>query len=870
MKTYFKILLLLLAFGLLSCQGATTPPPSVTPIITDPVVTPTVSYKVYFYNSDNWTAVNAYAWTGNDPNVTKYLGSWPGTAMTSEGDQWYSITVSGVTGSNIIFNAGNNMPQTSDLIRSGDGSYYKGNWYDGNLRASTPQVIVDFGSTTSPLSVMQGGGLKIKIELLPASGLIDADTSYSLVKKSDGSIIIIPQAITSGTAMVDLSTALIGLIDGEVVQLKVNAKNSSGASTATFEYTTATNYPVGFDNSSPHSVADPWMPLGAFVNGGNTYFRIWSPDKSDVKVNIDGTDFAASVLPAFGIYTSVYEYISNGDKTGSTYQFKIGGVAVRDPYGLMIDNTTKKNIVMDMNANYPVGGLAAAPTLMAREDSIIYEVHVRDFTFDTTWGGSTNSSGKYPGMTEVGTTIPSTTIKTGVDHLKELGITHVQLLPVYDFGSTQYNWGYDPVNYNIPEEQYSITPTDANNRVKEFREMVSGFHGNGLRVIMDVVYNHTQGTEMFANITPKYYTGTNLSGVGNALNTGVPMVSRMIRDSLDQWITNYDIDGYRFDLLGIFHTDAVKDWGTFLNTKHPSKNLLLYGEPWNGYATDPEESKKVRLGTVQALTSSHVGVFNGEYRDNIKGDTDAAGKGYIQGATTYKAGVPGIVYGLRGSLAVTASPSTWSPQFAGDPEQTINYASAHDNYCLWDKVVFSNGKTWGTAVQSDKDVAQFGLGILLVSQGIPFIHAGDEFLRTKTTDGVVPFSDVQVRNSYNAPDSINKINWNWKNTNSSTFNKVKDLITFRKSTSNLRLTTKADIEAKIPDANVTTTTAGVIIAKIDASLILILNPSTTLPYTVDNSVLSGTWNKRWSSSESSGTVTDGDTIPVSSLVVYSK
>ena len=394
-------------------------------------------------------------------------------------------------------------------------------------------------------------------------------------------------------------------------------------------------------------------------------------------------------------------------------------------------------------------------------------------------------------MVETGTKYGS--VSTGIDHLKELGVTHVQLLPFYDYATKHnttlndiYNWGYDPVNYNVPEDRFSTCPSDYVERIREVKEMINEFHKNGIRVIMDVVYNHTYDKEMFKNISTKYYTTTDLSGCGNSINTGVPMVSRMIRDSLEYWVDEYNIDGFRFDLIGIYHTSAVKDWGNYMNnTKFPDRMLLMYGEPWNGYATDNEESQKVRMSAVSSLTSAKVGVFNGKYRQSLKGSNDTGKRGYIfnqneDDGTAYAAN---IAVGLKGSLTsldksnCSDTSGTWTRFFAGTPDQSINYISAHDNLCLWDKI-----KEAGVTGDYAQRIVKFGHGILLTSQGIPFIHAGDEFLRTKHKGK----GSSMAHNSYMAGIETNSIDWKLKSTNNGIFKYHADLFKLRKDNDGLR------------------------------------------------------------------------------------
>ena len=525
--------------------------------------------------------------------------------------------------------------------------------------------------------------------------------------------------------------------------------------------------------------------LGTDYSSTATTFAIWSPDSANVKLSLNGTEHVCDKVKDFDGYTDIYGVRVPGDHKLREYSFNINGIAVRDPYGTMVKPGTNRNIVMDMASIQPVGGWLPIPPLAEREDAIIYEVHIRDFTWDGTSGVSPEKRGKFLGMVETGTTYNGV-VSTGIDHLKELGVTHVQILPFYDFSSSQYNWGYDPVNYNIPEEQYSITPANYEERVRELQTMVNEFHRNGIRVIMDVVYNHTTSDEMFENISRKYYTGNNDSGTGNGINAGEPMVSRMIRDSLEFLVENYAIDGFRFDLLGVFPYRAVKQWGEYLNNQRfPDRNLLLYGEPWNGYFTDPMEVQKVRLGNAATLSTGHFGVFNSKFREAIKGDNDSSGRGYMFNATQNGNDIRmGSRGGIRYQKGTEPLPNLWDPMFAYDPEQSVNYISAHDNLCLWDKIKFSQEDN-----EYGKRIVRFGMGIVLTSQGIPLIHAGDEMLRSKVVDGDWDYA----KNSYNAPDKYNVIRWNWKVENAELFHYFKDLIALRKAHAGFRLNTWDEI-----------------------------------------------------------------------------
>ncbi|MFD0256937.1 alpha-amylase family glycosyl hydrolase [Kitasatospora indigofera] len=520
--------------------------------------------------------------------------------------------------------------------------------------------------------------------------------------------------------------------------------------------------------------------LGALYTSAATTFRIWSPDSSDVKVTVGGTTYPLIPVTLNG-YTGVYQTVVGGDLRNQPYQFKVRGNDVRDPYAQMVNPGTTQGVVIDSGAVTPTGGSwAPRPARANREDSVIYELDVRDFTIDPSSGVDPAKRGKFLGLVQGGTTANG--VRTGIDHLKELGVTDVQIMPSFDFNSTVPNWGYDPLNYNVPEEQFSQA-TSPEGRVREYKDMVDAFHRAGIRVIMDVVYNHTAGKNVFDGITGKYYNSTDLSGTGNSIDDGNPMVSRMIRDSLEHWVRDYNIDGFRFDLLGVHYAANVADWASYLNATYPDRQLQIYGEPWSGGVSDPGEARKVRYATVPTLAAAHVGVFNGAYRDAIKGGTQDNLMNYMNGAGDTAA----VVRGLRGSLLATRSTDAlsdpWNPAFAYDPEQSLNYVSVHDDLSLWDKITYSGagGGAAGRAGQIDR----FATGMVLTSQGMALITEGDEFLRTKVVGG----NYEAAKNSYNAGDDVNALHWGDKTTNAATFKYYKDAIALRRSTPALRLTT---------------------------------------------------------------------------------
>lgn len=534
--------------------------------------------------------------------------------------------------------------------------------------------------------------------------------------------------------------------------------------------------------------------LGATYTKESTTFRIWSPDTSDVKVTVDGVTHTLN-KSNLDCYTNVYEATVDGDLAGKTYQFTIGGVDARDPYGKMTaKGSNTANIVMDMKTTEPDGGWADRPKLKNREDTIAYEVHVRDFTIDPTSGVDDDKKGRYLGMVQPGTTYADTGVKTGIDHLKELGVTHVQLQPIFDYAtcsnvdsqdSSCYNWGYDPWNYNVPEDRYtSVFGTDKYaQKIKEVKEMINEFHKQGIRVIMDVVYNHTMDKTVLGGITQNYYLSKDTTGCGNTVNADQNMVWTMIRDSMDYWVSEFHVDGFRLDLVGAFATKDYSDWGEYLNKQHPDANLVIYGEPWASDNDVAEELIKepVRTGRMYKTSKdAHVGAFNNRIRNCLKGSSDdGKALGFIfnktndgwDGNGTDENDKPletnkdcvfmGVNAGVRHADATGID--VWSAQGFADPEQTVSYVTAHDNLALRDKIEAA-GVTSGSA--EAKALQVYANSIIMISQGISFIHGGEEFGRTKIAAG------KDIHNSYNTITGANDFKWDlkagdWKSVNDS-------------------------------------------------------------------------------------------------------
>ena len=554
--------------------------------------------------------------------------------------------------------------------------------------------------------------------------------------------------------------------------------------------------------------------LGAVYTPQATTFSIWSPDTDDVKLSLQGEAqlLPMARLPDTDEHTDVYSITVPGDHHLKRYNYCVNGQTVRDPYGVMVEPASNNNIVVDLSKTQPVAGWAPSPALAEREDAIIYEVNVHDFTIDPSSGVPDPKRGKFLGMVEHGTRFQNR--PTGIDHLVDLGVTHVQIMPMFDFRACSalsspnppncYSWGYDPQNYNVPEENYSQFPSDPIARIRELKTMINEFHKSGIRVIMDVVYNHVPvgangRDDAFGNITNRYFLPRDISGAGRSLDGGVPMVSQMIRDSLEYWVREYHVDGFRFDLMGVFRYLNVGEWARYLNAKYPDRVLLIYGEPYAGgdgtvngaLSGDLSERDQVRQGTVAFIGADQVGVFNTSYRDAIRGgDLNGGGAGgymFNQGNAFSE-----IQPGSRGSIRFSNQPyqplgNLFDRMFGARPDQSINYISVHDNLCLRDRILAwagQNGRANDAGYLSR--IQEFGTGIILTSQGIPFLSEGDEFLRDKSGNP----------NSFNA-EAPNVIHWDLRVTHEDVLAYVKNAVALRRAHGGFRMTSWEEVNRNI-------------------------------------------------------------------------
>ena len=534
--------------------------------------------------------------------------------------------------------------------------------------------------------------------------------------------------------------------------------------------------------------------LGALYSAEKTAFRLWAPTAKAVSINLyRGGDAEVNDLlmqiPMRRDVSGTWYAERTGDLNGVYYTYLVNhGAYVTeacDPYARATGVNGQRAMVIDLEATNPAGWEADCDPHagIAVTDAVIYELHVRDVSMDASSG--IRQKGKYLGILESGTRTPGG-MATGLDHMKELGITHLHLLPVYDYGSVderhpekpQFNWGYDPVNFNVPEGSYSSDPFHGEVRVRELKQLIKGLHDNGISVVMDVVYNHVYEAKDFCfnQIVPDYFSRTrndvysNGSGCGNDTASERSMVRKYIVDSICYWADEYHFDGFRFDLVGLLDVDTINEIVTQVHKRHP--NVIFYGEGWH---LNTVTTRDCLLATQD---HSHLtpgfAYFNDTIRDCLRGSvfySDALG--YITGATGIGPELEACFRGL--------------PHWCTDPKQTINYVSCHDNNTLMDRISLATPDvSFEDRVRMNKLAAAF----YMTAQGIPFMQAGEEMLRSKP-DPKGGF----VENSFRSPDAVNSIKWNLLDLKAyrDTFEYYKGLIRFRKAHPVLRMTSAYDV-----------------------------------------------------------------------------
>lgn len=536
--------------------------------------------------------------------------------------------------------------------------------------------------------------------------------------------------------------------------------------------------------------------LGVQYTPKATTFKIWAPKASAVTLRLYAAGAGGNVLKSIPLEKGAegtWQKTISKDLKNTYYTFQAmqdGNLLIESPdiYAKAVGVNGKRGMVVNLTETNPKNwNLDKGPLVINATDIVLYESHIRDFSIDANSG--ITHKGKFLGVAETGTK-STEGLATGLDHLKELGITHIHLLPAFDFNSVdeskpevaQYNWGYDPLNYNAPEGSYSSNANDGTVRITEFKEMVQALHSNGLGVIMDVVYNHTSGRDSgFNQFAPDYFYRQNTdgsysdaTGCGNEVASERAMVRKFMIESVLYWAREYHVDGFRFDLMGVHDIVTMNEISIALHKINPS--IFIYGEGWTAGSSPLAENLRAVKKNVYQL--HQIAAFSDDIRDGLHGPYDKVKEtGFVGGKTGT---AESVKFGIAGGVqhpqinykAVNHSDAPW----AAEPSQSINYASCHDDNTLFDRLKIANPEaTEADLIKMDK-LAQL---TVFVSQGVPFIHSGAELLRTKQG----------VANSYKSPDSINAIDWSRKSKYKEVFTYYKSVLALRKNHPAFRMPT---------------------------------------------------------------------------------
>ena len=609
--------------------------------------------------------------------------------------------------------------------------------------------------------------------------------------------------------------------------------------------------------------------LGATIGENGTTFKLWAPTASAVVLNLfaagDGGEAIAKISMTKG-EKGVWEHFAEGIGHGTYYTYSVttsaGEQEAVDPYARSAGVNGNRGMVIDLSLTDPDGfdTDTFVDSITTYSDAILWEVHVRDFTNKI---ATATYPGKFLGFTETGLT-NSHGMKIGLDYVAELGVTHVHLLPVYDYATVdestpedEFNWGYDPKNYNVPEGSYSTNPFDGAVRVLEFKKMVQALHSKGLGVVMDVVYNHTHDANSSLNkIVPYYYyrytaSGANGggSGCGNETASERAMYRKFMVDSVSYWMSEYHLDGFRFDLMALHDLTTMQEIEKAVHAINPK--ALIYGEGWTGgtseLALKPANQANINQITATPGAAGAVSVFNDVIRDGVKGSVfDKAVGGYVNGNTSPTT-AKSVGFGMQGGAGL-------GYPFMLKDQRSINYVSAHDNNTLWDKLLL----TCPSADEATRlAMNRMAAAIVMVSQGTPFMQAGEEMLRTKDGD----------ENSYKSSDAINNIDWEALQPD----NSVGLMVAYYKALMNLRrsysIFTDHEVVATVEIATATCIVLTLAYPEESTDVTVIVNPN-PVAYSFD---VPGTWNVfaqgALASTTPLGTVTDTVEVEARSVTI---
>ncbi len=548
----------------------------------------------------------------------------------------------------------------------------------------------------------------------------------------------------------------------------------------------------GFNSRYTYSGDD----LGNSYTPQQTQFRVWAPTATRVDLVTYPSESSSTgegvVIHMNPAEKGTWITTVKGDLNAAIYNYRVTVGEVEreavDPYVRATTINGIRGVVVDLAKTNPKSWSSAKPAFSGKPtDAVIYELHIRDLSMDPSGNIPVAHRGKYLALTDVKTTT-SKGSPTGVNAIKDLGVTHVELLPVFDYASVDessptFNWGYDPQNYNVPEGSYSTNPSNPQTRISELKSAIQALHDDKLRVMMDVVYNHVFNASEFSEerIVPGYFFRTNAdgslangSGVGNDVASERPMVRKFIVDSVKYWATQYHFDGFRFDLMGILDITTMQQIRKALDRIDPS--ILIIGEGWDMGTLAPAD----RANQKNIASLAGIAAFNDELRDGIKGSVfDSADQGYVSGKVSQ---IDHVKVGIVGNINYSSAlDGRWTTK---EPSQSVNYVESHDNLTLFDKLKASVKTADSTKIEA---LDRLSSSIAILAQGVPFMQAGQEFLRSKNGDS----------NSYKSDDTINSLKWNLRTRNAATVSYFKGLIELRKTHPSFRMSTSPQVKKNL-------------------------------------------------------------------------
>lgn len=556
--------------------------------------------------------------------------------------------------------------------------------------------------------------------------------------------------------------------------------------------------------------------LGNSYTPQQTQFRVWAPTATAVNLVTYPSESSSqgTATPMTASEKGTWVLTAKGDLNGRIYNYRVtvGGVEREavDPYVRATTINGIHGVVVDLTKTDPKLWTTAKPSFSGNPtDALIYELHVRDLSMDPSSNIPAAHKGKYLALTDLKTT-SSAGVPTGVNAIKDLGVTHVELLPVFDFASVDeasptFNWGYDPQNYNVPEGSYSTNPSNPQTRITELKSAIQALHDDKLRVMMDVVYNHVYSASDFSEekIVPGYFFRTNAdgtlangSGVGNDVASERPMVRKFIVDSIKYWASQYHFDGFRFDLMGLLDITTMQEIRKALDKIDPS--ILILGEGWDmGTLAASDRANQKNIASLPRIAA-----FNDELRDGIKGSVfDSADQGYATGKVSQ---IDHVKIGIVGNIDYSNSlTGKWTTK---DPNQSVNYVESHDNLTLFDKLTASV-----KPAEKIESLDRLSASIALLAQGVPFMQAGQEFLRSKNGDS----------NSYKSDDLVNSLKWNLRSKNATTVNYYKGLIALRRAHPVFRMSMATQVKK---------------------NLVFLKEPNNVIAYSLNGNALKDAWN----------------------------